>query len=285
VNGGRTKLWQRRLRTALVLIAVAAACYVSYGFGRLWAEWRQTTQQLSPRQAVPESFRAMAAVMPLAGQWSFAELDWNLRSTLLAPEDVAPRLNALAKAAIAYDTSKLPEVSDELVALAKSLHVEPIVNGKDQIYSLDRNDLKAHLVVRVADGLTKVVALAAAYPYGDDEWQLLECTPRATSSSATAAAAHMLPIPEPAERNGGRYADDGRLLLELITLQSNAETLTKTWKEAGWEVRPSGMGSPDGFSYLCARGGEVIYAWSADPPSVVQNLMLVRTPTASDTRP
>jgi hypothetical protein len=34
---------------------------------------------------------------------------------------------------------------------------------------------------------------------------------------------------------------------------------------------------------LCARGDEVIYVWSADPPDALKNLMLVRTPTGPDT--
>jgi len=57
------------------------------------------------------------------------------------------------------------------------------------------------------------------------------------------------------------------------------------WKEDGWEVRPSGLMGSDAFSFLCARGPDVVYAWSADPAESLKNLMLVRTANPSDTRP
>jgi hypothetical protein len=90
---------------------------------------------------------------------------------------------------------------------------------------------------------------------------------------------HLLPLPAGARCDGGRFADDGAALLELISLNSTSEQLFSAWRKAGWEIRPSGYGGPNDFSYLCGRGNEVIYAWSADPPSALQNLMLVRTPS------
>ena len=72
--------------------------------------------------------------------------------------------------------------------------------------------------------------------------------------------------------------------MEFVSLHSDADTLVSSWKTAGWEVRPSGLGNPGSFSYLCARGDEVVYAWSADSPDALENLMLVRTPDAKDTK-
>ena len=125
-----------------------------------------------------------------------------------------------------------------------------------------------------------------AYPASGDTWQLYVFTPQASDRGDSASAApHLLPLPAGARRSGGRFADDGRVLLELISLDSTAEELLADWKAAGWEVRPSGIADPADFSYLCARGNEVVYAWSADPHDSLQNLMLVRTPTPADTSP
>jgi hypothetical protein len=126
--------------------------------------------------------------------------------------------------------------------------------------------------------------MAAAFPQNAERWQYFELIPRrSTAASPVATKPQLLPLPLGARRDGGRFADDGRPLLELVSLDSNAEELFSLWKTAGWEVHPSGAGSRDDFSFLCARGNDVIYAWSADPRSSLQNLMLVRTPTSSDT--
>jgi hypothetical protein len=267
------------------VIVVAAACYVSYGFGRLWAEWREASQPVADVPVTAADLNSMAAIMPLAGQWSFAELDWDFRSNTMPAKEVAASLESMTSSVRVDPGVELPDVSEDFIELAESLHVRPVERDGNQVYILDRPELKARLVVRSMDGRAKMLALAAAYPQGDDRWQLLEFTPRASVGQVDKMAPHLLPLPDGAERNGGRFADDGRMLLELVTLQSNADALLSSWKNAGWEVRPSGLGSPDAFSYLCARGNDVIYAWSADPRDAIENLMLVRTPNAADTKP
>ena len=87
-----------------------------------------------------------------------------------------------------------------------------------------------------------------------------------------------MPLPAGTVRVGGRFAEDGHALLELITLNATAAEVLSTWKAAGWEVRPISSATVDDFRYLCVRGDNVVYAWSADEPSSIQNLMLVRTP-------
>jgi hypothetical protein len=274
------------VRTALLVLAVAAACYVSHGFGRLWAEWREAKQTVADVPVTEADVNSMSAIMPLAGQWSFAELDFGFRSTTIPASEATARLDAMTTSVRVDANAELPDVSEDFVELAESLHIRPVERDGNQIYILDRPELKARLVVRPMAGRTKMVALAAAYPQGDDRWQLLECTPSAPVAQIdNTKAPHLLPLPEGAERNGGRFADDGRMLLELVTLRSSADALLSSWKNAGWEVRPSGLGNPDTFSYLCVRGNDVIYAWSADPRDDIENLMLVRTPNAADTRP
>src|SRR5262245_24563218 len=165
------------VRTALLVIVVAAACYVSYGFGRLWAEWREANQPVADLPVTAADLNSMAAIMPLAGQWSFAELDWNLRSSTLPEKEVAARLDAMTSSVPIDPNVELPDVSDDFVQLAESLQIRPVERGGNQVYILDRPELKARLIVRLAAGRPKMVALAAAYPKGDGTWQLLECTP------------------------------------------------------------------------------------------------------------
>jgi hypothetical protein len=143
--------------------------------------------------------------------------------------------------------------------------------------------LKARLLVRIVGEKSKVVSLAAALPQNNDRWQLFELTPRGATGRSADTRPQLLPLPPGARRDGGRFADDGRALLELVSLDSNANELLLTWKTSGWDVRPNAAVGAHEFGYLCARGDEVIYVWSADPPDALKNLMLVRTPTGPDT--
>jgi hypothetical protein len=179
----------------------------------------------------------------------------------------------------------LPNVSSELVGFATGLLIKPIHRAGNQVYRLDRADAKAQLVVRFVGSQPKLVALAAAFPERGDRWRLYEFAPGSSAADSNATASYLLPLPAGAKRTAGRFTDDGQLLLEFVTLDSQRDSLLAAWKESGWTVRPSGLGDASQFSYLCARGNEVIYAWSADPRGSLQNLMLVRTATSSDTKP
>ena len=180
------------------------------------------------------------------------------------------------------DATNLPDLNNELVDLARRLHVAPTKRGDNELYLLDRPDLKAQLVVRHVAGRLKVAALAAAFPKAADEWQLFEFAPKSANGSATSNISHLLPLPSAAKRTGGRFTDDGQLLLELISLDADAGSLLSMWKHNGWEIKKSDFSGPDDFSFLCARGNEVIYAWSAGPRESLHNLMLVRSPSNSD---
>ncbi len=135
------------------------------------------------------------------------------------------------------------------------------------------------MVLRKIEDRTKAVFGVVAYPQNDREWQEFEFTPNSTTAASSARSAHLLPLPQDAVQSGARYADDGCPLLEMITTHTTADTLLANWKNAGWDVHPSGLGINTGFSYLCARGDNVVYAWSADPSDSLQHLMLVHTPT------
>jgi hypothetical protein len=220
----------------------------------------------------------MVGLLPLAGQWSFGEMDWTFRSQLVEPNEIANRFAAAAASAGGNSSSEFPDVGQELLDLARNLEIEPIRRGNNQLYLLDRPELKAQLVVRVVDGREKAAALAAAFPQDEGQWQLFEFVPRRTGENFKTNAAHLLPLPAAAKRTGGRFDDDGRLLLELVDVALVAKTLLSSWKNAGWDVRPTQFAGTEDFSYLCIRGNEVVYAWSANPRDSITKLMLVRSP-------
>ncbi|HVT27720.1 MAG TPA: hypothetical protein VHE81_06855 [Lacipirellulaceae bacterium] len=272
----------RGFRAALTLAIVMSACYVSYGFGRLWHEWRQIgTANAAARAA---SSHAGPDLLPLTGQWSFGGLNWNLRSQKVPCTEIARRFETLATYKRSCASTDLPDVGNKLVDLARQLHIEPIQRGSNQIYRVDQPGLKAQLVVGPVNGRPGAISLAAAFGQSTDEWQLLEFTPRNWASVANNDTPHLLPLPAAARRQAGRFSDDGRLLLELVTVDSDADTLLAMWKQQGWQFRPTPFAGPNDFSYLCGRGSDVIYAWSASPRESLHNLMLVRAPASADTQ-
>ena len=269
-------------RGLLAMVTIAAFMYVSFGLGRLFAEWREAAAPIPPAPVTAFELNPLVGSMPLDGAWTFADLAWNVRSTIISEPDLIKRLQVLATSP-SDDFTKYPDVSPELLDLVNSLHLQPVQRSGNDLYAIDRNDLKAQLLVRKVDGHTKVLTFAGAYPHDGDRWQMFELTPRiGSTTSPSNTESHLLPLPPSAIRRGGRFADDSRLLLELVSLNSTGDALLADWQSAGWEVRPSGFGSTGSFSYLCARGDEVIYAWSASPSEALQNIMLVRSPTDAE---
>jgi hypothetical protein len=282
-SASQTSRLARGFRAVLWVLIVAASFYVACVYGRLWVEWRQATQ---PSEALASSGfdpDMLAPELPLDGPWSFARLDWSIRTHFVSRDDIDARFEALATSLGGAGDVRLPDVSSELIQFAENLRLQPVERNGNQVYRFERNNLIAQLVARIVEGKPKVVAAAAALPANGDEWQFLEFTPTATKSEFSPRDEHLLPLPSGARRDGGRFADDGRPLLELISLNTNADELFSTWKNAGWEVRSAEMDDTNDFRYLCARGDEVVYAWSADPRDSLRNLMLVHTPTSSDT--
>jgi hypothetical protein len=261
----------RGVRYAMIVVLIAAAWSVGRSFAVMFRG--ETSKPASVEESNSIEQTPVAPLLPMAGQWSFADLDWDLKSHVADRKVIDTRFITLADAPAPGNIEQLPELSNELTELAAMLRIRPVDRAGNQVYRLHRADIEAQLVVRNS----KAVSLVAAFPQVDGTWKLLELSPRRTSGKPSNVHPHLLPLPPNATRNGGRYSNDGSLLLELVTLDSNAEELISSWKAAGWEVRPSGMGGPNEFSMLCARDGEVIYAWSAKDSSSLQNLMLVRS--------
>jgi hypothetical protein len=273
----------RGIRTTLWLLIVVVGCYVLFGYIRLWNEWRTTTQPSDDVSASHFDPNALAPQLPLEGPWSFAKLDWNISSTMVAAAEVSARFDKLATTNADASDEQLPDVSPELFELAEQLGALSVERGGNQVFQLDRPNLKARLIARTSSGKPKVVALAVALPHSAESWQFFELIPRGTTASTATTSPQLLPLPASARRDGGRFAEDGQTLMELVMLDSNADELIALWKGAGWEVRPSGVGGDHEFSFLCARGKDVVYAWSADPENAIKNLMLVRVPDGHNT--
>ncbi len=271
---------------AMLVVTFAVCCYATYGLGRWWALARHAIPPIETHSRDATDLDPLAAALPLGGQWAFDELDWSIKSELIETGALAAEFERLGKAPLSKMDPQLPDTDPDLIDLITAMRIQPIERAGDEVYRVDRPDLRAELITRKVAEQSKTVAFAMAYPAGDDIWQLYVATPKQTiADHSRSAAPHLLPLPAGASRSGGRFADDGRVLLELISLDSTADKLLADWKAAGWEVRPSGLADPADFSVLCARGKEVVYAWSADPHDSLKNLMLVHTPTPADTSP
>lgn len=268
-------------RRGLMVVTVIAFLYVAYGYIQLFSEWQRAAEPSTAPTEASFEMTPLAGVLPLDGPWTFADLEWNLRSSLLTNEEVDRHLRAVM-APPTGDVTGYPDASTDLVELVDSLQLQPAERDGCELYSIDRTTLKAQLLVCKVEEHTKAIAFAGAYPCGDGRWQMFELTPRAAAVKSTHDDTHLLPLPASARRQGGRFADDGRLLLELVALDTTADALIAAWKTKGWEVRQSGFGNGEGFSYLCRQGDNVIYAWSANPPENLQNIMLVNSPTTAE---
>jgi len=274
----------RFLRLAMLGAVVALACFVAYRLGDTYAAWREVTNHRPIRESVSPADSAFAtAMMPLAGSWSFDDLDWNIKSVKVSNADVAARFAAAARASEGASPESLPDVSDQFLTLAANLEITPIDQAGNKIYKLDRPEFQGQLVSREVAGHAKIISVAAATLAENDEWMCYELSPRATFRTSSPVVEHLLPVPAAAKHEGGKFGVKGELLLELISLDTNANDLVNTWRAAGWELHETGLGDGTAFNYLVVRGNETIYAWSADAKDSLHNLMLVRNPGSGDT--
>lgn len=284
--GRQRRPFVRVARWGILVTGFAICCVSAYRLGVLVSDWRHPADLAALRRADAADLASLSPTLPLAGIWAFDELDWNMRSEWTSEKELGVKFETLASQPSVVADTELPDADQEFLALAATLGVRSTELEGRRIYRLSRPGLQAQWITREVAGKAKSCAFAVAYPSLDDQWQLFEFTPRAKDAAATTSQkSHLLPLPAAAHRDGGRFADDGRMLMEFVSLESTADALVRDWNAAGWDVRTSGMGEPGEFSYLAVRGSETIYAWSADPASAMRNLMLVRTPAGADTGP
>ena len=278
------KPFARTKRLVLAAIAFLFCCSAAYRGGKLLANWRHPVDSATLRRTATTEQGLLSPVIPLAGIWSFDELNWSVRSDWIAASEVDTRFETLSIQPPAIAEDELPDSDPEFLTLAAALGVQSSQRDGNRVYRLARPGLKAQWITRNVSGRTKTSAFAVAYPGGGEEWQMFEFLPRfPKAENAQSVESHLLPLPAGARRSGGRFADDGQVLLEFVSVDATAEVLLRNWKEAGWEVRRNDIPDPDDFSYLAVRGDEVIYAWSSDAADALKSLMLIRAPADADT--
>jgi hypothetical protein len=274
-------------KIALAVFSFAICGISAYRMGQLVSNWRHPTDAAALRRSDATDLASLSPTLPLAGIWSFDELDWQMRSEWTSERELPEKFAALAAKSAALADGELPDADQDFLALASALGIRSSERDGQRIYRLARPGLQAQWVARDVESEAKSCGFAVAYPSVDDQWQLFEFTPRSQDAGSTESqATHLLPLPADARRDGGRFADDGRVLMEFVSLQATAaDALVRDWNTAGWEVRETGLAEPGDFSYLVVRGAETIYAWSSDPSDGLKNLMLVRAPASADTGP
>ena len=91
-------------------------------------------------------------------------------------------------------------------------------------------------------------------------------------------AVQLLPLPVDAKTQCRRLGEDKAVHMEVVSLSSSSDHLLELWRNNNWDVRPAPNKRPGNFAFICTRGDELIYAWSANPLTKIQTLMLVASP-------
>jgi hypothetical protein len=223
--------------------------------------------------AKPQAAEAQASLPMLNpnGPWQLSGGATGFRQSLLSEVELNTRFAELAKQTQPLESPEFAEAADKLIALATLSLVAPKHVGECDVYVLNRGAARMQVVVTHQE----LVSLAFAAPTAEGGWKLYELTSETNAEDAT----HLLPLPPVAQRSAGRYSDEGQLLMELVSVETSRSELLSAWRQAGWKIRPAGVGGPEAFSYLCARGGEVVYAYSADESAELSGLVLTRSAT------
>jgi hypothetical protein len=273
---------RRRVRRAAAIALVVALMCGAYVAGSRIAQWQAPVAPLDVSTPVANAaFMPLSGAMLQSGGWTFAGQGWDISTLIVDAVDVDSRLSSLSDESAAQ-AANFPDVPQAILHAIESSHVQPIEHAGNQLYKIVKPNLKAQLLVCKVESTLKAVSFGIAYPSSSQKWQFLEGRPNGKSAGGNENSAHLLPLTDNGNRIASRFAGDGQLLLEVITLSSNADELTIKWREAGWEVRPSGLGNSAAFSLLCGRGNDVVYAWSPNPPEALQTLILVRSPTDAE---
>jgi hypothetical protein len=203
------------------------------------------------------------------GSWRLSGGATGFRQSLLSEAELTARFAELAQQTEPLANPELAASAEKLIALAELSLVKPKQIGECDVYLLNRGKTTAQVVVKNEE----LVSLALAAPTANGGWRVYELNNQANAADST----HLLPLPAVAQRSAGRYSDDGQLLMELVSVETSRSELLSAWRHAGWKIRPAGVGGPETFSFLCARGAEVVYAYSADESAELSGLVLTRS--------
>ena len=291
---GKSELASTRpmLRIAIVLVVFILCCYVAFHVGAFIAASRGAGRHAVERRLKNRNSTRSRPRCRLGGQWAFDELDWSLKSQLVdetAGSDAEfEQLGRFAAVAAGPATAGRRPGAD------RAHHCALQIPAGRKIGNLVYRDRSARPAVRV-DHRGRERARRKRWhspwpiPRAATPGSSTSFTPRPlaeASATSMPPSRTLLPLPADARRSGGRFADDGQRAARAdLARCDRRRKLLADWKAAGWEVRPSGLANPCRLQLLCARGDDVVYAWSADPHDSLQNLMLVRTPTPADTSP
>lgn len=191
-------------------------------------------------------------LMPSDGYWSFTDSDLSIQKIYC--DDAALQIQ-MDNMLIVQDSSAVSSLdASHLVALAKSNGAFRSDCPAGSIWISDYSNLRLRLVTTNSD---RPCLVAAAFAIREDQqWQLTMLKPQWHESD------HLLPLPADARTICTRRNEAGQLQLELVSTAQSSERLLTQWGSDGWDIRHTSWGSADSFSYLCARGDEVVYAWS-----------------------
>ncbi len=146
-NGPRRGGWRRYLLLSLAASIFIVCCGLAYGAGCFLAEWRNAQRTAAFRDDQDATqLGPLAAALPYAGQWAFDDLDWSVKSQMIAAKNLDAEFARLGDAAKTIHDSQLPETDPELVGLIAAFGMTPVQRGGDKVYRVEKPDLKAVLV-------------------------------------------------------------------------------------------------------------------------------------------
>lgn len=184
--------------------------------------------------------------------------------TLLSP----PPTSTIQRPTIDHSAIMLPtegawRFDDSLATVTTSQTKSPSIAPASEL-AINEPTLKAFLKT---DDNAEVATATLAMKTGD-QWQVLKLG----ESKPNQTTPHLLPL-DTSKRVCGRWSADNRLLLEIVSVDAKRHDLLNKWREDGWEIRHTRWGGLDSFSFLCVKGGHVVYAWSQQHEQITSLLL------------
>ena len=252
-----------------VALFAAAVCVLTSG-----SYFRGPTVP-QPRKNDVRSVLPLAEMVAAPGYWRFAGWDGQLQSSTVSPGKVDALL-ARAATIRGQSDEQMPTIDSQIVNLAELAGMQVSHDGEYTVIRHDESTAKAVAVLHTSETRHRLASAAVATRNANDpNWQFMQIANAATNQVVELNIA--LPLPNDIERVCSRVAEDGRPILEVISLDTNATSLIDVWKQRGWTVRRSGLGDGYEFSFLCSLGRQTVYCFSPDPPSELRNLMVMDT--------